>query len=147
MTRFLPLILLLISSVSYANTQLSVLTGPAKVNFLTDRYSSQGTFEIFYKGYLVDCSRGSNRELGITAHVIFHSENETQIFKVPMLLICERTFYTDQTNVAMIRIHEVGSPMWSYIEEFRFHRLDLELAFEKDGRWDSDYGRNFRVSF
>ncbi len=140
----------LFSSNAFANTQITVQAGPAMVNWITDRYSSQATLEVTYRGYLADCQSPEARHQPIVAHMIFHDEDETKIFRQAVSVNCEPNFMSREVNIAFYRISEFEPShrnLWLLLERSRFGNVVFQLAFERAGRWDSDYGQNFEVRF
>ena len=149
MKRFiLAALLACTNATALANTQIRIEAGPARVKLLSDRYSSQASIEVSYRGYLVQCDPLTGYHAPIVALLIFHRDGETAIHRMPMYISCTPSFYTREFNVALVTRDEsdpAETDLWLDIGRFRRGTAIFELAFEKDGAWDSNYGANFPV--
>jgi hypothetical protein len=130
------------ANLSLAEDLRRIVVGPAEITFENDRYSGIGTLTVNYRGYLHTCD--DSNWTAVTALFIFHNENGTQIFERAMHRLCERSSFLPH-NVGFFRTLEFQDPrdreFWRQLRSASY----LELAFVKNGAWDSDYGRNFPV--
>jgi len=125
-------------------------SGPASMGVLISSYSQ---FNLSYDGYLYECFHPRYEIREITAHLIFHKNNETRVFIRKMGGTCTTPWNYTAPDLAQYGDFENTTrdpELWQKLREVLFGDADgvkpvFEVAFEYEGRWDSDYGRNFRM--
>lgn len=109
--------------------------------------------EISYTGYLFECGSWSYGRMPVTVNIVYITRNDQGAARSHMHAmtgICRNYWNADDAEEAYTRIgtSDHGGILKEILrgQDLNAESVTLELAFVRDGRWDSRYGENFQIT-
>jgi hypothetical protein len=124
----------------------STSDGPARLNIFAQPGQDGWELYLNYSGQLFV---GCEDQRSINVHLIFYESGRQKIFIHKMKNFCSQEGVNPSTKIAQFYSFKGffdHFEMWPYISRYiDDSSVKLEVAFEKDGKWDSNLDKNYKL--